>query len=539
MKKNYYIFVTGGVVSSLGKGIIAASLGLLLKKHSYSVTIQKFDPYLNIDPGTMNPIQHGEVFVTEDGTDTDLDLGHYERFINQNLSKRNNVTSGMVLWNVLNNERQGKYLGNTVQIIPHVTNEITKKIKQLSKEDDYDFIITEVGGTVGDIESLPFLESIRQFQYKNKDTCIHIHLTLLPYLETSKEFKTKPTQHSVKELREIGIQPNIIICRSKKSFPKSIKQKIAMFCDVDEKHVIAAIDAPSIYNVPLYIQKESLDTAVLDIFNLKGKEINLDDWKKFNAKLQKKQSPNVIVSIVGKYTSYSDSYISIVEALKHSSVQNECHVQINWIDSEILTSENIHETLKNSSSILIPGGFGDRGIDGKILSAKYARENNIPFLGICLGLHIASIEFSQNVLKLNDANSTEFDSNTKHPIIQYLPGQENIKKKGGNMRLGAYNCEILADSLLYKCYQSNRISERHRHRYEFNNNYKEIFEKNGFIISGKNKSSNLVEVIELNNHPWFLACQFHPEYKSRPQSGHPIFNSFIKASLKNLKVNEI
>ncbi|MEK9658007.1 MAG: CTP synthase [bacterium] len=531
--KNHYIFITGGVISSLGKGIIAASLGSLLKKQEYSVTIQKFDPYLNIDPGTMNPYQHGEVFVTEDGTETDLDLGHYERFIDQNLSKKNNVTSGMIFWDVLNNERNGKYLGKTVQIIPHITNEIKNKISQTLSEDNFNFIITEIGGTVGDIESLPFLEAIRQFQYQNKTTCIHIHLTLLPFIKTSNEFKTKPTQHSVKELREIGIQPDIIICRCEKPFTQEIKSKIALFCDVKEKNIIAAIDAKSIYSLPLYMHKEGLDTAILDTLNLPKKKISLQDWEYFNSQLENKNNTTITIGIVGKYTNYSDSYISIVESLKHSSVHNNCNLKILWIDSEKITEKNITKLLAPCNGILIPGGFGERGIEGKVLTAKYAREQKIPFFGICLGLQIAIIEFARNILHIKNANSKEFNKTEKDNVITFLPEQKNLLKKGASMRLGAYTCQIKKDSLLFKAYQSTIISERHRHRYEFNNHYKTQFEDNGLIISGKNPNSQLVEVIELKNHPWFLACQFHPEFKSRPQKGSPLFNQFTQAAKTN------
>ena len=528
-KKPYYIFITGGVVSSLGKGIIAASLAVLLKKHDFKVTIQKFDPYLNIDPGTMNPFEHGEVFVTEDGAETDLDLGHYERFIDQNLSKRNNVTSGMVFWDVLNNERKGKYLGKTVQIIPHITNEIKQKISSTAKGDEFDFIITEVGGNVGDIESLPFLEAIRQFQSKEKRNCIHIHLTLLPFLKTSKEFKTKPTQHSVKELRTIGIQPDIIVCRSEKPFPLSIKSKIALFCDVDKKHVISASDAKTIYAVPVEMQKEKLDHAVLDILQLEKKNISLSDWKQYNKKQLAKSNPVITIAIVGKYTSFSDSYISIVEALKHACIQHNSSLNIRWIDSENINTDNINQ-LKECNGILIPGGFGKRGFQGKILATKYAREEKIPFFGICLGLQVALIEFARNVANIPNANSSEFEENCENPVITFLPGQKNIHKKGASMRLGAFSCDIKKNSLLFKAYNKDNISERHRHRYEFNNLYRDKLEEKGLLFSGVNIENNLVEVVEFPQHPWFLACQFHPEFKSRPHYGSPLFNAFIQAS---------
>ena len=531
-KETKYIFITGGVTSSLGKGIVGASLGVLLKEQNLKVTLQKFDPYLNLDPGTMSPYQHGEVFVTEDGCETDLDLGHYERFIDQNLTRVNNVTSGMIFSDVLKKERRGDYLGNTVQIIPHVTNEIKKCITASAKDDAFDVIITEIGGTIGDIESLPFLEAIRQFQYENKNNCSHIHLTLIPYLPTSGEFKTKPTQHSVKELRTIGIHSDIIICRSTKVFPKDIKEKIALFCDVKSEDVIMCEDAPSIYDVPQLLEKENLDSVIMKKLNLNRKESSLTEWKKYTDIIHKKGKKSITIGLVGKYTSLSDSYLSVVEALKHAAAANECDCNITWINSEELeTSQNL-SALENCDGILIPGGFGDRGIEGKIQASHFARTQNIPYLGLCLGMHVAVIEFARDVLNLSDAHSSEFNPETKNPVIDFLPQQRNIEKKGGTMRLGAYPCTINPNTKLYNAYQSNTVSERHRHRYEFNNTYKKEFEQNGMIFSGTSPDNNLVEVIELKDHDWFVACQFHPEFKSRPYKCHPLFKSFIQSALK-------
>lgn len=532
-KKTKYIFITGGVTSSLGKGIVGASLGVLLKSQGFKVTLQKFDPYLNLDPGTMSPYQHGEVFVTEDGGETDLDLGHYERFVDQNLTQLNNVTSGMIFSEVLAKERRGDYLGNTVQIIPHVTNEIKKRISAHLDKEHFDIVITEIGGTVGDIESLPFLEAIRQFQFKNKNDCIHLHLTLVPYLSSSGEFKTKPTQHSVKELRTIGIHSDIIICRSTNPFPAEIKEKIALFCDVNKEEVIMCSDAESIYDVPLLLEMEKIDSVVLNKLNLKKKKTNLNDWKKYIDIIHKSGKKEVKISLVGKYTSLSDSYISVVEALKHAAAANNCDCNINWVNSEKLNSENIDTHLNNSDGIIIPGGFGDRGIEGKVLAAGYARQHNIPYLGLCLGLHVAVIDFARNVLKLNDAHSTEFNPKTTHPIIDFLPNQKNITNKGGTMRLGSYPCTIKENTKLFEAYKTTHIEERHRHRYEFNITYKKDFEDNGLIFSGTSPDKTLIEVIELINHPWFVACQFHPEFKSRPYKTHPLFRDFIKHSLQN------
>jgi len=532
-KSTKYIFITGGVVSSLGKGIVAASLGVLLKSQGFKVTLQKFDPYLNVDPGTMSPFQHGEVFVTEDGCETDLDLGHYERFIDQNLSRVNNVTSGMIFWDVLLKERNGDYLGNTVQIIPHVTNEIKKRVQLPLEKEHFDFIITEIGGTVGDIESQPFLEAIRQFEYENRADCAHIHVTLVPYLPTSGELKTKPTQHSVKEIRAIGIHPDVIVCRTSETISFELKQKIALFCDVSPEAVITAPDADSIYEVPLMLEQEKLDQVILQRLGLTSKPNQLSEWRQFVDTLLKKDLPSIKIAIVGKYTSLSDAYLSVVEALTHAGVANECKIDIHWVEAEKLTSENLNKHLEGAYGILIPGGFGSRGIEGKILAAQYAREKKIPYLGLCLGMHIAVIEFARHVLNFKDAHSTEFNEQSPYPVIDFLTGQRDVTQKGGTMRLGAYPCKIKTSTKLFNAYQTTAIHERHRHRYEFNNTYRKSFEDHGMIFSGTLPDDSLVEVIELKEHPWFVACQFHPEFKSRPSKSHPLFKSFIEAAKIN------
>jgi CTP synthase len=533
MKKTKYIFITGGVVSSLGKGIIGASLGVLLKGHGYNVTLQKFDPYLNVDPGTMSPYEHGEVFVTEDGSETDLDLGHYERFLDVNMTRLNSVTAGMIFWEVLNKERRGDYLGNTVQIIPHVTNEIKKRVSAISTKQNLDIVITEVGGTIGDIESLPFIEALRQFEFQNQGHCCHIHLTLVPYLKASGEFKTKPTQHSVKELRAIGIHPDVIVCRSEKVFKKNLKEKIALFCDVKHQSVISAPDAKSIYEVPLQMELEKLDKVALQKLELKAKkQSDIQDWKKFLTATQNKSYDVIKIAIAGKYTKLSDAYLSVVEALRHAAAANECKIDILWVNSEKVNSkEKAKKVFQGVHAILVPGGFGDRGISGMIYAAQYAREHRIPYFGLCLGLHIAVIEFARHVLKLPHAHSTEFNKETPHPIIDFMPGQEILKDKGGTMRLGTYPCKIQTKkSILYKAYQEDLIYERHRHRYEFNNTYKIQFENLGLKITGMCPNNGLAEVVEIEDHPWFLACQFHPELKSRPYKSHPLFKAFVKAA---------
>ncbi|MDZ7838160.1 MAG: CTP synthase [Actinomycetota bacterium] len=528
-----YIFVTGGVLSSLGKGICAASLGRLLKSRGYSVTIQKFDPYINIDPGTMNPIQHGEVFVTEDGGETDLDLGHYERFIDEELSKYNNFTSGKVYKAVIDNERQGLYLGSTVQVIPHITDEIKSSIKKTLQQRRVDIVITEIGGTVGDIESLPFLEAIRQFRKDvGRTNVLYMHVTYVPYLKTTEELKTKPTQHSVKELRSIGIQPDIIICRSEMGLNDDLKAKIGLFCDIEKDATINAVDAKHLYEVPLLLQKEKLDSIVLEKLGLPQHPSNLSSWKQMVKHIHSLEG-KVTIGIVGKYTSLKDAYISIVESLAHGGYYFKKNVEIKWINSESLTTENnIKQELGKLQGILVPGGFGTRGIDGKINAITYARENNIPYLGICLGMQCAVTEFVRNVLGLKDANSSEFDADTLNPVIDLMPDQKSINAKGGTMRLGKYPCRLKKGSLAHKAYGKQLVHERHRHRYELNNKYRDRLTEAGMMISGIYPGQDLVEIVEVKNHPWFVAVQFHPEFKSRPDRPHPLFRDFVGAAIK-------
>jgi CTP synthase len=530
-----YVFITGGVVSSLGKGIAAASLGRVLKNRGFKILIQKLDPYLNADPGTMSPFQHGEVYVTDDGAETDLDLGHYERFIDESLGKINNVTSGMIYHNVLSKERRGDYLGGTVQVIPHITNEIKDHIRKVSEVNAVDVVIIEVGGTVGDIESLPFLEAIRQFRKElGRHNSVHIHATLIPYLSSSGEFKTKPTQHSVKELRSLGIQPDIICLRTEKALEQDVKDKISLFCDVEKRAVIELINVKSIYEVPLNVAKEGLDDIVIDYLQLtQAKERDLKDWEEMVKKLYgaKKQ---IKIAIVGKYVGLNDSYLSVVESLYHAGLYNDHKIDIVWIDSEKLenlSEEDFKNTLKDVQGIVVPGGFGVRGVEGKITTIKYARENNIPYLGLCLGMQMAVIEFARNVLGYTDANSKEFDLKTDHPVIDLMPDQKYITNKGGTMRLGAYPCTIKEGTLLYECYKQTNISERHRHRYEFNNEYRSVCEENGLVFSGTSPDNKLVEVVEYPKHPFFIASQYHPEFKSRPNSPHPMFREFVKAAI--------
>ena len=538
MSNSRYIFVTGGVVSSLGKGISAAALGALLQARGYSVRIRKLDPYINVDPGTMSPYQHGEVFVTDDGAETDLDLGHYERFTGVPAKQSDNITTGRIYQNVINKEREGKYLGSTVQVIPHVTDEIKSFItKDIGKTD---FIIVEIGGTVGDIESLPFLEAIRQFGNEvGKKKAIYIHLTLVPYISTSNELKTKPTQHSVKELREIGIQPNIILCRCDRSIESNQIDKIALFCNVSSEDVIQALDVSNIYSVPIVYHKEKLDIQVLKHFSIKPKSINLLKWKNI-VESAKKVKKSVNVGIVGKYTDLPDAYKSLYEALVHGAIANNIGINIKWINSEKLKKNNINKEFKDINSIIVPGGFGERGIEGKINAIKFARINKIPFLGICLGLQLSVIEFTRNVLKLKDANSTEF-SNTDNNVIGlltewYREGKKEIRSKksdvGGTMRLGSYPCKIQNNTIAHRIYKSSNINERHRHRYEVNSEYEDKLRLKGLIFSGKSPDGSLPEIIELKTHPWFLGVQFHPELKSRPFKPHPIFISFIEATKK-------
>ncbi|MFB5166278.1 CTP synthase [Parageobacillus toebii] len=527
-----YIFVTGGVVSSLGKGITAASLGRLLKNRGLNVTIQKFDPYINVDPGTMSPYQHGEVFVTDDGAETDLDLGHYERFIDINLNKYSNVTTGKIYSAVIKKERRGDYLGGTVQVIPHITNEIKERVFRAGQETNADVVITEIGGTVGDIESLPFLEAIRQIKSDvGRDNVMYIHCTLVPYIKAAGEMKTKPTQHSVKELRSLGIQPNIIVVRTEMPISQDMKEKIALFCDIDPKAVIEARDADTLYAVPLMLQEQKLDQIVCEHLKLDCKEADMTEWKALVEKVRN-LSRTTKIALVGKYVELQDAYISVVEALRHAGYAFDTDIDIKWINSEHVNKENVADLLSDADGILVPGGFGDRGIEGKIEAIRYAREQKVPFLGICLGMQLASIEFARNVVGLKEAHSAEFDPNTPHPIIDLLPEQKDIEDLGGTLRLGLYPCKLSEGTLAYEAYQDEVIYERHRHRYEFNNQYRQIMEQYGFVFSGTSPDGRLVEIIELKDHPWFVAAQFHPEFTSRPTRPQPLFRDFIKASLK-------
>lgn len=527
-----YVFVTGGVVSGLGKGITAASLGRLLKARGYSVTMQKFDPYINIDPGTMNPIQHGEVFVTDDGAETDLDLGHYERFIDENLTKRSNVTTGKIYWSVIQKERRGDFGGGTVQVIPHITNEIKSRFYR----DDYStndtkIAIIEVGGTVGDIESQPFLESIRQFQHDvGKENAILIHVTLIPYLKASGEIKTKPTQASVKELQGMGIQPDIIVCRTEVPLDAGIKDKISLFCNIPSSHVLQNLDVDILYEAPLAMEKEHLAEVACECLHLDCPEPDLDEWKAM-CTAWKNPTKKVKIALVGKYITLHDAYISVVEALKHGGVANSAEVDIKWVDSETVTDENAAEILSDVSGILVPGGFGDRGIEGKISAIRYAREHKIPFLGLCLGMQLSIVEFTRNVIGYNDAHSVELRPDTQHPVIHLMPDQEGINDIGGTLRLGSYPCILDESSKAYEVYGKKEIAERHRHRYEVNNDYRKVLVENGMTLSGISPDGRIVEMIELKDHPWFLATQAHPELKSRPNRPHPLFKGFIEAAL--------
>ncbi|MCC7301204.1 MAG: CTP synthase [Bacteroidia bacterium] len=528
-----YIFVTGGVTSSLGKGIIAASLAKLLQARGYSVTIQKLDPYINVDPGTLNPYEHGECYVTDDGAETDLDLGHYERFLNVPTSQANNVTTGRIYQSVIEKERQGDYLGKTVQVIPHITDEIKRWIRLVGKTGNKEFVISEIGGTVGDIESLPYIEAVRQLKWELGKDCLVIHLTLIPYLKASGELKTKPTQHSVKVLLEYGIQPDILVCRTEHPLSAELKKKVALFCNVETGSVIEAIDASSIYEVPVFMEKEQLDLAVLKKLSLPAAEnIDLGSWKDFLHRLKNPRS-EVKIGLIGKYIELKDSYKSIAEAFTHAGAMNECKVRIEWIHSESLTEDNVEEKLKGLKGILVAPGFGQRGIEGKISAIRYAREQKIPFLGICLGMQCAVIEFARNVLGFRDANSTEMNPGTTNPVIDLLEAQKKITHKGGTMRLGAYPCKVVPNTRISEVYRkAGEISERHRHRYEFNNEYLADFEKNGMIASGINPESGLVEAVELRDHPWFIGVQFHPEYRSTVLNPHPLFVHFVKAAIQ-------
>ncbi|MDO5291507.1 MAG: CTP synthase [bacterium] len=528
-----YVFVTGGVVSGLGKGITAASLGRLLKARGYKVTMQKFDPYINIDPGTMNPIQHGEVFVTDDGAETDLDLGHYERFIDEKLTKQSNVTTGKIYWSVLNKERRGDFGGGTVQVIPHITNEIKSRFYRNDGCDEQHIAIIEVGGTVGDIESQPFLESIRQFQHDiGRENAILIHVTLIPYLHASGEMKTKPTQASVKELQGMGIQPDVIVCRTELPLDQGIRDKIALFCNVPNKHVIQNLDVETLYEAPLAMEKEHLADIVCECLRINCPVPDLSDWKQMVQSL-KHPEKEVTVALVGKYTALHDAYISVVESLKHGAVAHNAAVNIKWIPSETLLEENAEELLGDVSGILVPGGFGDRGIEGKITAIKYAREHGVPYLGLCLGMQLAIVEFARNVVGFGDAHSAELDPSTSHPVIHLMADQDGIEDIGGTLRLGSYPCVLKEGSLAANVYGSNKIDERHRHRYEVNNYYRKDLSEHGMVLSGLSPDGRIVEMLEIPTHPWFLATQAHPEFKSRPNRPHPLFNGFIGAALEH------
>jgi CTP synthase len=530
-----YIFVTGGVTSSLGKGIISASLGKLLQARGFNVTIQKFDPYINIDPGTLNPYEHGECYVTNDGAETDLDLGHYERFLNIPTSQANNVTTGRIYNNVITKERQGEYLGKTVQVVPHITDEIKRNIYLLGESGDYDFIITEIGGSVGDIESLPFIEAVRQVKWDlGNNNALVVHLTLIPYLKAAKELKTKPTQHSVKELLSYGVQPDILVCRTELPLPLDIRKKLALFCNVHLNSVIEAIDADTIYDVPILMRKEKLDERVLSKLKVQSKsEPDLEKWKEFLGKL-KNPIEEVTIGLVGKYVSLPDAYKSIVESFVHAGAQNDCRVNLKWISSEDISTESVESILKGLHGILVAPGFGERGMEGKIQAIQYVREHKIPFFGICLGMQCAVIEFARNVLKL-DASSTELTPNTKHPVIDLMEEQKKITAKGGTMRLGAYACKLKKGSKAANAYGETLIQERHRHRYEFNNAYLERMEAAGMRAVGINPESNLVEVVELKDHPWFIGVQYHPELRSTVMNPHPLFVKFVEASVNHKK----
>jgi CTP synthase len=528
-----HIFITGGVVSSLGKGIASASIGKLLEAMGLRVAMQKLDPYINVDPGTMNPYQHGEVYVTDDGAETDLDLGHYERFTNSPMGKVNNVTTGQVYYSVITKERRGDYLGRTVQVVPHITDEIKERIRAVSRGKRYDVVISEVGGTVGDIESLPFLEAVRQFRHEvGRNHCLFIHLTLVPYLRAAGELKTKPTQHSVGTLREIGIQPDILLCRTEKKLSKDLCEKIALFCNVDKEAVIEVMDARTIYEVPLFFQAQGLDQVICRFLDLEHQPANLTEWKKkvVDPAIQPKHS--VVIGMVGKYVELQDAYKSIHEALLHGGFASNCRVTVKRIDSEKITAGNAERYLQHLDGILVPGGFGSRGIEGKITAIKFARENKIPFLGLCLGMQCAVIEFARNAVGLKGANSTEFNKKTLYPVISLLEEQENVTNMGGTMRLGAYPCELKSGSFAAIAYGTDSVSERHRHRYEFNNKYREQLAKKGLRIAGVYQSGKLVEIVEIEDHPWFVATQFHPEFKSKPDKPHPLFKAFIEKALE-------
>ena len=533
-----YIFITGGVVSSLGKGIAAASIGRILEAKGLKVTLQKLDPYINVDPGTMNPYQHGEVYVTEDGAETDLDLGHYERFTSIVVGKFNNITTGQIYHEIITKERHGDYLGATVQVVPHVTDTIKEKIRELSRGKRYDVVITEIGGTVGDIESLPYLEAVRQFRHEvGRDNSIFVHLTLVPFIKAAGELKTKPTQHSVGTLRQIGVQPDILLCRTEKRLSKQLKAKIALFCDVEEKAVIEARDVRSIYEVPLMFKEQALDEVICRYLRIEYKAGSLHAWKKEVVDKALFPKYKVKIAVVGKYIDLQDAYKSIYESLKHGGIANDSEVVVKRINSEKILKSNAGKLLKDVSGILVPGGFGMRGIEGKLNAIQYARENKIPFFGICLGMQCATIEFARNVLGWKNANSTEFNKKTPHPVISLLEEQEKVESLGGTMRLGALPCHIKKETNAFKAYKTDEVMERHRHRFEFNNHYREDFQKQGFRVAGVSPGNKLVEIIELEDHPWFVASQFHPEFKSKPDKAHPLFREFIRHALLHREKN--
>lgn len=533
-----FVFVTGGVVSSIGKGIVAASLGRLLKSRDYSVSILKLDPYINVDPGTMSPFQHGEVFVTEDGAETDLDLGHYERFTDTSMSRLNSVTTGSIYQAVINKERRGDYMGGTVQVIPHITNEIKERIRRVAKNTNPDVVITEIGGTVGDIESLPFLEAIRQLRKDvGRQNVLYMHVTLVPWIASAGEMKTKPTQHSVKELRSIGIQPDILVCRSDRPIPSSLKHKLSEFCDVPEQCVIASIDAKSIYEVPLLLEREGLAEQAIDLLQLEQRIPDLSNWQTLVDRLYSPKN-SIEIAIVGKYIQLSDAYLSMVEALRHAAIELSLDLKLTWVNSEDIEVEGGEKYLQNVDGVVVPGGFGSRGVDGKIAAVEYARNHQIPFLGLCLGMQCSVIEWARNIAGLKDANSAEFDPNTPNPVINLLPEQHDVVDLGGTMRLGLYPCRLAPNTLAKHLYEKEVIYERHRHRYEFNNAYRNLFLENGYTISGTSPDGRLVEIIELPSHPFFIATQFHPEFQSRPSTPHPLFKGLIQAAFNNAKSGE-
>ena len=536
MRSTKYVFVTGGVTSSLGKGIVSASLGRLLQSRGYKVTIQKLDPYINVDPGTLNPYEHGECYVTDDGAETDLDLGHYERFLDIQTSQANNVTTGRIYQSVINKERRGDFLGKTVQVIPHITDEIKKRITFLGRKNEYDFIITEIGGTVGDIESLPYIEAVRQLRWDLGDeNTVFVHLTLVPYLAASGELKTKPTQHSVKVLLENGIQPDVLVLRSEHNLDKELRKKVALFCNVELEAVIQSIDVSTIYEVPLLMKKEGLDVMVLKKLHIAAEEpSDLKEWKKFVNRL-KSSKKEIRIGLVGKYVELHDSYKSIIESLSHAGAYNKAKVKVDCVHSEEIAADNVSEMLGGYDGILVAPGFGDRGIDGKIISVTYARENEIPFFGICLGLQCAIIEFARNILGYKDAHSTEMNESTKYPVIDLMEEQKGVTEKGGTMRLGGYACSLEEGSLVQEAYNTNMVRERHRHRYEFNNDFMEVYKEHGMVPTGINPKSGLVEIMEQPGHPWFVGTQFHPEYSSTALNPHPLFIAFIKAAIKKSK----